>query len=48
MGTLDHYSPHHSYGICEECAHRYFAYLYEPEVVLEPASVSIERRVGVD
>jgi hypothetical protein len=31
LGALDHHTQEHSYGICETCAHRYFAYLYEPD-----------------
>jgi hypothetical protein len=33
LGALGHQSQDHSYGICETCAHRYFAYLYEPDTL---------------
>jgi hypothetical protein len=38
LGALDHSSQDHSYGICESCAHRYFAYLYEPDATATLAS----------
>ncbi len=31
LGPLNHPSQYHSYGICECCQHRYFAYLYEAD-----------------
>jgi hypothetical protein len=47
LGALEHQSQHHSYGICESCAHQYFAYLYEPEASLALAAVN-ERQFGRD
>lgn len=46
LGALDHESQDHSYGICEACAHRYFAFLYEPEPVTAPVA-TCELQVGV-
>jgi hypothetical protein len=48
LGAFDHYSQHPSYGICESCAHQYFAYLYEPEIVLPTIGAVGERQVGVN
>jgi hypothetical protein len=48
LGALDHHSQDHSYGICETCAHRYFAYLYEPDATTPLANAACERQVGVN
>ena len=45
MGALNHTSQHHSYGICEICTKRYFAYLYEPAQGV-PIEIIQERVVG--
>ena len=47
LGALDHHSQDHSYGICETCAHRYFAYLYEPDA-LTALVAAYELQVGVN
>jgi hypothetical protein len=47
LGALDHHAQDHSYGICEACAHRYFAYLYEPDT-LAALIVTSELQVGVN
>jgi hypothetical protein len=46
LGALEHHCQDHSYGICESCAYRYFAYLYEPETTATLDS-ACERQVGV-
>ena len=48
LGVLDHDSQHHSYGICEACAHEYFAYLYEPEAISSNAAVAKQRILDKD
>jgi hypothetical protein len=45
MGPLDHPSQYHSYGICEICTQRYFAYLYEPTPIVLGDRMQ-ERSVG--
>jgi hypothetical protein len=47
LGALEHYCQDHSYGICETCAHCYFAYLYEPDAAALPVSAARELQVGV-
>jgi hypothetical protein len=47
LGALEHSSQDHSYGICETCAYRYFAYLYEPETTAALASTR-EIQIGVN
>ena len=47
LGALDQHCQDHSYGICETCAHRYFAYLYEPDIVATPETMC-ELQVGVN
>ena len=46
LGALDHQAQDHSYGICETCAHRYFAYLYEQDT-LTALVATCELQVGV-
>jgi hypothetical protein len=47
LGVLEHFSQDHSYGICESCAHRYFAYLYEPDVA-NPLTSACELQIGMN
>ena len=46
LGRLEQHCQDHSYGICEACAYRYFAYLYEPDAAATPDS-ACARQVGV-
>ena len=39
LGPLAHATKHHSYGICEQCQHQYFAFLYE---VNRPENTAVE------
>ena len=46
LGALNQQCQDHSYGICETCAHRYFASLYEPDA-LATLVTPCELQVGV-
>jgi hypothetical protein len=47
LGPLDHATEHHSYGICKQCQHRYFAHLYDVAAGENAgAEVLQERAVG--
>ena len=47
LGALAHPMEHDSYAICEACQYRYFAHLFEDDVVEQrTAEVLHERAVG--